>query len=136
MDTDQNYPDVSTSTPDEKDNGIGPKHTAVERVLRLLLLLLVNECTGLEIFERLAPYYNVNDNVTGRVSSSRRADRMFERDIKLLEEQGFEIQKIKGKGRPTRYSLVKGSGPVESFLPMRKAHPNSLLFCKKTRNSL
>ena len=102
MDTDQNYPDVSRSTPDEKDNGIGPKHTTVERVLRLLLLLLVNECTRLEIFERLAPYYKVDDNFTGRDSSSRRADRMFERDLKLLEEQGFEIQKIKAKGRFVR----------------------------------
>jgi predicted DNA-binding transcriptional regulator YafY len=37
---------------------------------------------------------------------------MLERDIKLLEEQGFEIKKVKAKGRPTRYSLVKGSGPV------------------------
>ena len=49
------------------------------------------------------------------VSSSRRADRMLERDIKLLEEQGFEIRKVKAKGKPTRYSLVKGSGPVVSF---------------------
>ena len=40
---------------------------------------------------------------------------MFERDIKLLEEQGFEIQKVKAKGKPARYSLVKGSGPAVSF---------------------
>jgi hypothetical protein len=45
----------------------------------------------------------------GRDSPSRRADR-------TLEEQGFEIQKVKGKGRPTRYSLVKGSGPEVPFL--------------------
>jgi predicted DNA-binding transcriptional regulator YafY len=71
---------------------------------------------GQEIFERLTLYYKVDEIATGIDSSSRRADRMFERDIKLLEEQGFEIQKTKAKGKPTRYSLVKGSGPAVSFL--------------------
>ena len=118
MDTDNDriHPDNSTTTLDEKDNGIGPKYSEVGRILLLLQLLLANECTRLEIFEQLASYYNVNDIATGRESSSRRADRMFERDLKLLEEQGFGIRKIKAKGRPTRYSLVKGSGPAVSFL--------------------
>jgi predicted DNA-binding transcriptional regulator YafY len=118
MDTDNDriHPDDSTTTPDEKDDGIGPKYTEVGRILRLLQLLLANECTRLEIFEQLASYYNVDDIATGRESSSRRADRMFERDIKLLEEQGFEIQKIKARGKPTHYSLIKGSGPAVSFL--------------------
>jgi predicted DNA-binding transcriptional regulator YafY len=116
MDTDPIHADISTSTPDENKGGTDLKRTAVERVLRLLLLLAANECTRLEIFERLALYYKVDDITIARESSSRRADRMFERDIKLLEEQGFEIQKIKAKGKPTRYSLVKGSGPAVSFL--------------------
>jgi predicted DNA-binding transcriptional regulator YafY len=118
MDTDNDriHLDDSTTIPDEKDDGIGPKYTEVGRILRLLQLLLANECTRLDIFERLASYYNVDDIATGRESSSRRADRMFERDIKLLEEQGFGIRKIKAKGRPTRYSLVQGSGPAVSFL--------------------
>src|SRR5258708_29450898 len=100
-------------SPDENESGTGLKHTALERVLRLLHLLVANECTRKEIFARLAPYYNVVMDVG---SSSRRAGRMFERDIKLLEEQGFEIRKIKAKGKPTRYSLVKGSGPAVPFL--------------------
>src|SRR6266566_4280136 len=100
-------------SPDENESGISLKHTALERVLRLLHLLVANECTRQEIFARLAPYYNIVIDVG---SSSRRADRMFERDIKLLEEQGFEIRKIKAKGKPTRYSLVKGSGPAAPFL--------------------
>ena len=54
-DTDPIHPDISTTTPDENEDGIDQKHTAVERVLRLLLLLAVNECTRTEIFERLAP---------------------------------------------------------------------------------
>jgi predicted DNA-binding transcriptional regulator YafY len=113
---DHDVTDVATTTPDENDGGTGLKYTAVERVLRLLLLLAANECTRQEIFERLTPYYKVDDIATGLDSSSRRAGRMFERDIKLLEEQGFEIQKIKAKGKPARYSLVKGSGPAVSFL--------------------
>ncbi len=115
-DTDPILPDISTTTPDENEGGTDLRHTVVERVLRLLLLLAANEYTRLEIFERLAPYYRVDENVTGRVSSSRHADRMFERDIKQLEELGFEIRRVKGKGKPTRYSLVKGSGPAVPFL--------------------
>jgi predicted DNA-binding transcriptional regulator YafY len=100
---------------DEKDSDPALKYRVVERILRLLQLLLAHECTRLEIFEHLAAYYRVDESVTGRVSSSRRADRMLERDIKVLEEQGFEIRKVKARGRPTRYSLVKGSGPAVQF---------------------
>jgi predicted DNA-binding transcriptional regulator YafY len=114
-DTDPILPDISSTTPDEKNSDPGLKYRVVERILRLLQLLLANECTRLEIFERLASYYRVDENVMGRVSSSRRADRMLERDIKVLEEQGFEIRKVKARGRPTRYSLVKGSGPAVQF---------------------
>src|SRR5438876_117156 len=115
-DTDPILPDISTTTPDENEGETDPRHTAVERELRLLLLMAVNECTRLEIFERLAHYYKVDNIATNSDSSSRRADRMFERDIKQLEELGFEIRKVKTKGRPTRYSLVKGSGPAVPFL--------------------
>ncbi len=118
MDSDNNqiHSDNSITTASEKDDGIGPKYVVVERVFHLLQLLLANECTRPEIFERLDLYYKVDDIAIGRESSSRRADRMFERDIRLLEEQGFEIQRVKAKGKPTRYSLVKGSGPALSFL--------------------
>jgi hypothetical protein len=92
------FPKGSKRASDEKDGEPGLKYRVVERVFRLLQLLLVNECTRLEIFERLASYYRVDEHITGRVSSSRHADRMLERDIKLLEEQGFEVWKIKGKG--------------------------------------
>ena len=81
----QMHSDASMITPEEKDGEIGPKYLMVERVFHLLQLLLVNECTRLEIFEHLASYYRVDEHVTGRVSSSQRADRMLERDIKLLE---------------------------------------------------
>jgi len=100
----------------EKDGIHDLKYTLAERVMRLLQLLLVRDCTRLEIFEYLAPYYRVGEYAAGEVSSSKRADRMLERDIRLLEEQGFEVQKVKAKGKPTRYSLVKGSGPTMPFL--------------------
>ncbi len=116
MDTDNIFPNGSTAVSDENEGGTGLKHTAVKRVFHLLQLLLANECTRLEIFERLGSYYNVDDIATGSDSSARRADRMFERDIKLLEGQGFEIRKVKAKGKLTRYSLVQGSGPAVSFL--------------------
>jgi len=43
--TDPLHPDISITTPDENEGGTDLKHTAVERVLRLLLLLAANECT-------------------------------------------------------------------------------------------
>jgi predicted DNA-binding transcriptional regulator YafY len=113
------HPIERTNSPDEaygKDRqnaNSGLKQEPIKRILHLLRLLGNNECTRQEIFERLAAYYK-QDKVSGTIDRS--ANRMFERDIKLLEEQGFEIQKIKAKGRPTRYSLVKGSGPALSFL--------------------
>ena len=84
------------------------KGGSTKRILHLLKFLLANECTRQEIFERLAPYYKIDNMAVDKDSSSRRAGRMFERDIKLLQEQGFQIQKIKAKGRPTHYSLIKG----------------------------
>ncbi len=115
MDADSIHPDASTTTLNENEGSTGLKHPALQRVLRLVSLLAANQCTRQEIFEHLASYYKIDDDAKG-LDFSRRADRMFERDIKLLEEQGFEIQKIKAKGKPARYSLVKGSGPAVSFL--------------------
>ncbi len=102
-----------TALDKEVDTG-SHKGGSTKRLFHLLRILAANECTRQEIFEHLTPYYK--DLVPVAEPSSRRADRMFERDIKLLEKQGFEIRKIKAKGRPTRYSLVKGSGPALSFL--------------------
>ena len=52
-------PDGSTRASDEKDGEPSMKHTVVERVFRLLQLLLFNECTRLEIFEQLASYSTI-----------------------------------------------------------------------------
>lgn len=93
-----------------------PKHDSAERIFRLLQFLLANECTRQDIFERLAFYYKIDPASSKERISSRKADKMFERDIKFLENQGFEIKKVKKKGQLTRYSLVKGSGPRPTFI--------------------
>ena len=94
----------------------GLKHESAERIFRLLQFLTANECTRKEVFEHLASYYKIDNVVPVELTTSRRADRMFERDIKFLEEQGFEIKKVKARAKPTRYSLIKGSGPHATFL--------------------
>ena len=94
----------------------GLKHESAERIFRLLQFLTANACTRKDVFEHLAFYYKIDDMAPAEMTGSRRADRMFERDIKFLEEQGFEIKKVKARAKPTRYSLVKGSGPQATFL--------------------
>lgn len=81
------------------------------RLFRLLQLLMLNECTRKDVFERLAPHYKIEPAAPDAQDSMRKADRMFERDIAFLKEQGFKINKVKAYAQPTRYSLVKGSGP-------------------------
>ncbi len=94
----------------------GLKHESAERIFRLLQFLIANECTRKDVFERLAFYYKIDSAAPAERAGSRRADRMFERDINFLEDQGFEINKIKAGRQLTRYSLVKGSGPQAAFL--------------------
>lgn len=97
-------------------NSGGLKHESAERIFRLLQFLLANECTRKDVFEHLAFHYRIDRSELADDAVSRRANRMFERDIKFLEDQGFEIKKVRGKARPARYSIVKGSGPRAAFL--------------------
>lgn len=117
MTTDHTSQDADTQASwDEAPANSGLKHESAERIFRLLQFLAVNECTRKDVFERLAFYYKIDSAVPVEHTVSRRADRMFERDIKFLEDQGFEIRKVKAHAQPTRYSLVKGSGPRPTFL--------------------
>jgi predicted DNA-binding transcriptional regulator YafY len=101
----------------DDDAGNILKHESAERIFSLLLFLFANHsCTRKEIFEHLASYYRIDKAAPLEQSSSRRVDRMFERDINFLEDLGFEIKKVRGKARLIHYSLVKGSGPRASFL--------------------
>lgn len=97
------------------DNSL--QHESAERIFNLLLFLFANhDCTRKEIFEHLASYYRIDQMAPLKQSISRRADRMFERDINFLEDLGFEIKRVRGKARLIHYSLVKGSGPRANFL--------------------
>jgi len=86
----------------------GQKRESLGRIFHLLRILMIHEYTRQEIYQRLPDYYKSE----GEGDASRRADRMFERDIRVLEEQGFVIKKAKARGHSARYSLVKGSGPA------------------------
>lgn len=100
--------------PTDEDTGhtsSGSRNGQTGRILRLLQLLMFNECTRKDVFERLASYYNIDPVAPDAQHGSRRADRTFERDIEFLEEQGFELKKVKTSEKSIRYSLMKGSGP-------------------------
>ena len=86
----------------------GHKRESLGRIFYLLRILMMHEYTRLEIYQRLPSYYTGE----GEEGASRRIGRMFERDIKTLEEQGFVIKREKARGHPVRYGLVKGSGPA------------------------
>src|SRR5260370_16742494 len=68
----RNDADVFKISPDENESGISLKHTALERVLRLLHLLVANERTRQEIFARLVPYYNILIDVSSSSPHSAR----------------------------------------------------------------
>src|SRR5258708_20994063 len=74
----------------DDDAGNILKHESAERIFSLLLFLFANhDCTRKEIFEHLASYYRIDKAAPFEQSSSRSADRMFERDINFLEDLGF-----------------------------------------------
>jgi predicted DNA-binding transcriptional regulator YafY len=105
------------TSPDVQFDSGGPRYETTERILRLLHLLTFNDCTRQDIFERLKDYYKIDESDGPKVgASSQRAGRMLLRDIKFLERMGYEINKFGGRGAPTRYRLVKGSGPGSTFL--------------------
>lgn len=100
--------------PTDEDTGhtsSGSRNGQTGRILCLLQLLMFNECTRKDVFERLASYYNIDPVAPDAQNGSRKADRTFERDIAFLEEQGFELKKVKTSEKSISYSLMKGSGP-------------------------
>ncbi len=98
----------------KQQNSIAPKQ--VERILHLLHLLTLNECTREDIFERLKDFYKVDASRGPKIrATSQSAGKMLSRDIQALEQIGYEINRS-GVGNATRYSLVKGSGPFSAFL--------------------
>lgn len=103
--------------PDGQPDNSSPRYETTERILRLLQLLTANQCTQQDIFERLRDYYNSDrDDNASKASSTRSAYRMLVRDINFLKKMGYDVQRMRGSDKATRYSIVKGSGPVIPLL--------------------
>ncbi len=98
------------ATEEVSDEYGGSKNEATKRILHLLRLLTANDCTRKDIFEHMAEHYRVGASEGTESATSRRASKMFERDIALLEEVGYEIKRERTDTQTIRYSLVKGSG--------------------------
>lgn len=87
-------------------------YAAAYRVIRLVQLLTTNECTRQVIFDKLATEYRL-DSLCNTAQSSRKTNKMFERDLNFLKEAGYEVVKRKVDGRFTCYRLVlKSDGPA------------------------
>ncbi len=106
----------NSKTTSHSNNSESLKHESAKRIFRLLQFLVANECTRNDVFDHLASYYKIDETLQTEGSRSRRTERMFERDIEFLRDQGFEITSIRKHGQSTRYSLAKGSGPRTTFL--------------------
>lgn len=97
----------------------GLRLSAAERIFRLLQFLMANECTRRDVFEYLGLYYNIDPVGVLDERAARNAGRMFERDIKFLREQGFEITTVRASGQLARYCLEKGA-PHKMLSGMRE----------------
>lgn len=93
------------------------RYASAERLFRLVQFLMANNCTRDDIFVHLRDYYKL-PSVGAEMSAARRsAERMLERDLQFLADQGFVVQKTRAtQSQPARYRFVKGSGPTSLFL--------------------
>lgn len=94
------------------------KYTSAERLFHLLPFLTANDCTRDDIFTHLKRYYKLDEVEPEKLATAKlAAERMLERDIQFLKEQGFEVKKVRAtRSQPARYALRKGSGPSSVFL--------------------
>lgn len=88
------------------------------RRLQLVRLLTAQSCTREDIFRHLEMYYVLDRRSPEQFAASLlAAERMLERDIQFLTEQGFEIYKTRAtRSQPAVYHLKKGSGTPSIFL--------------------
>ncbi|MFL5628531.1 MAG: helix-turn-helix transcriptional regulator [Ktedonobacteraceae bacterium] len=101
---------------DDEHERSSPEQRNAERILRLIHLLSVNECTQISIFERLRDYYPLDAESDDIGRTTRTAYQMLRRDLLFLENMGYEIKKKQDTGGTTRYTLLEGSGPVSPLL--------------------
>lgn len=100
---------------DERLDTSGPKYETTERILRLLQYLTTAEYSRQELLEKMRDFYRIDEGSNAKSRSSRSAERMFSRDVRFLQNMGYQIDKS-GVGNAARYSLIKGSGPAALFM--------------------
>lgn len=101
------------------DDSSSSKQESTERFLLLIRMLTANVCTRKDVFGHLSVYYKIDtSNEETLAASHRQANRIFERDIKFLDELGYEIEKnlTAEDKRVIRYHIVPGTGPGTQFL--------------------
>jgi WYL domain len=95
---------------DDEQESNGPEQRNAERILRLIHLLSVNQCTQADIFERLSDFYPIE------TAGNRTAYQRLRRDLLFLKNVGYEIKKRQDTDGTPSYTLLKGSGPVSPWL--------------------
>nr|BBH92929.1 hypothetical protein KTA_11280 [Thermogemmatispora argillosa] len=86
-----------------------------ERLLRLLALLRRGPCTREEIFSSLSLHYGLDREEAADEAHLRRAHRMLERDLELLEAVGVELKRERRGREPARYLLKDDQGLAPSW---------------------
>jgi hypothetical protein len=101
---------------DDEHESNSPEQQDAERILRLIHLLSVNNCTQEEIFERLRDYYSIEVEGSHPGGTQRTAYWMLRRDILFLKRIGYKITKEPHADGTTRYTLLADSGPTIPLL--------------------
>jgi len=101
---------------DDEGDGNAPKYENAERILHLIRLLRMSECTREDILKRLRGYYSIDEEDGDPRRATRNASQMFRRDTHFLKKVGFEISKNKDASGIVRYTLLKSSGPISPLL--------------------
>lgn len=100
---------------DEYESG-SPEQRNAERILLLIHLLSVNDCTREDIFERLRDYYSVEVESNSVRNIRRTAYWTLRRDLLFLKRIGYVVTKRPQPDGTIRYTLLAGSGPAIPLL--------------------
>lgn len=115
MDTEKGTTHLLETSSDTYEGSTDPLYTPVDRILHLINILAANNRTRAEVLEQMREYYYLDEgNGRSAHTSSQSAARKFSRDIKFLENTGYEIQKS-GSGSTARYNLLRGPALTHTF---------------------
>ncbi len=101
---------------DESSDSNAPKYENAERILHLIRLLSMSECTRADILRRLRDYYSVDEESDDSRRTVRNAYQRLRRDMQFLKKVDFEIKENKDTNGTIRYTLLRGSGPISPLL--------------------